>query len=168
MKKLLSTLFILTLLACNEVTEPNTATEIQDSTKTADSISGLSYADTFRTARTIDSIIHYKNILTGNNVRHGLTIIYKSNGAIDSIDCYQNGNRIDSDSLLLSLLPSCRCFNTGMGTDTIRDLRDSINTIYGYLDGQTHGLFTEYNENGSIGLEANFQKWTTTWTSHYL
>ena len=86
-----------------------------------------------------------------NGQLHGLYTYYYTGGRILFLDCYQNGAQTDS------LLPTCRGFSTGTGTDTIRDLRDSIDLIYGYKDGQLHGLYTRYYTSGTIEHTANYQ-----------
>ena len=100
------------------------------------------------------SISHTINYQNGQ--RHGITTSYRADGTIDSLQCYQEGV-LQADSLLDGLLPTCRGFATGTGTDTIRDLRDSIHLIYGYKDGQQHGLYTQYDTSGTIDYTINYQ-----------
>ena len=82
---------------------------------------------------------------------HGLTILYDSGGSISSLWCYQNGSQTDA------LLPTCRDKTPGTGTDTIRDLRDSVQLIYDYQDGLLHGLKIWYDSVGSISHTVNYQ-----------
>ena len=104
----------------------------------------------YRTDGTISYTYNYQN-----GQLHGVYTQYDTNGRISSysLACYQNGVR-QANRLLDSLLPTCRGFSTGTGTDTIRDLRDSIYLIYGYKNGQQHGLYTKYdtsyNTDGTI------------------
>ena len=126
--------------------------------------------DILRYIRGADKIItNYRTIITGsvyngqkisrtNRVRHGLETSYNSNGSIRGLSCYQNG--VEQENRLL--LPTCRGFTTGTGTDTIRDLRDTIYLIYGYKDGQRHGLYTNYRTNGSIDSLRVLPKRSTT------
>ena len=84
-----------------------------------------------------------------NGRLHGLYTLYRSDSSIFNLDCYQNGQETN---LLI-----CRGFDTGSGTDTIRDLRNSIYLIYAYQNGQLHGLYTRYWNNDSVSQIGNYQ-----------
>ena len=95
-----------------------------------------------------------------NGKRHGTYIKYHTNGRIASFSVYQNGNsRFDS-------LPTFRGFNTGSGTDTIRDLNGTIYRTYNYQNGVLHGAYTEYRTDGSISLIRNYQNGQLTWNRY--
>ncbi len=79
--------------------------------------------------------------------QHGYAFTYNSDGSIYSLSCYQN------DSLYI-ILTTCII---GTGTDTLRDLRDSIILIYSYQNSSLQGLYTSYWPNGILGETQNYK-----------
>ena len=75
------------------------------------------------------------------NYNSGNSIDYSANNSITQLLCFSTGvleRRKDIE-------PCLNRRNTGTGTDTIKDLRDSIYITYGYQNGQLHGLYTRYH-----------------------
>ena len=79
-----------------------------------------------------------------NEVNHGLYTRILINKGIWYLHCYHNGINLETN-----LRPCLNGRNTGTGTETIKDRRDSLFLVYEYKNGLIHGLFTIY-DNGNI------------------